>query len=293
MELNLTNDEQLLVEGLSNPISFFDCFMPEIHKDVEMARNYQIDCLLDRTKTSITKAARGVGKTTSLESDVLQTMLLNPKKEGLLTTPNKAHIDPLWNRITTFIRSHPFWNSFVTRIVKSDTYSIETRNGFILHGRISGSSKGSSVLSLHVDFLWVDESQLYMGTGLDQLQGCLKADCRIRIYGVPNGMKKGYLSIAYNDPKVPASSKHVITKFQDPMFTEEEQKAYTSKLREILGDVFSEQVLKVLMEEEKETMRYKASDRYAISGTEAALSRKLNISLEDYAKIKKDMEKIK
>jgi len=78
-----------------------------------------------------------------------------------------------------------------------------------------------------------------------------------------------------------------------PMFTEEEQKAYTSKLREILGDVFSEQVLKVLMEEEKETMRYKASDRYAISGTEAALSRKLNISLEDYAKIKKDMEKIK
>ena len=51
-----------------------------------------------------------------------------------------------------------------------------------------------------------------------------------------------------------------------PMFTEEEQKAYTSKLREILGDVFSEQVLKVLMDEEKDTMRYKASERYAVPG---------------------------
>lgn len=78
-----------------------------------------------------------------------------------------------------------------------------------------------------------------------------------------------------------------------PMFTKEEQEAYTSKLREILGDVFSQQILQVLMEDEKETMRYKASDRYAISGTEAALANKLNISLKDYAKIKKDMEKIK
>lgn len=78
-----------------------------------------------------------------------------------------------------------------------------------------------------------------------------------------------------------------------PMFTKEEQEAYTSKLREILGDVFSKQILQVLMEDEKETMRYKASDRYAISSTEADFAHKLNISLKDYAKIKKDMEKIK
>ena len=78
-----------------------------------------------------------------------------------------------------------------------------------------------------------------------------------------------------------------------PMFTKEEQEAYTSKLREILGDVFSKQILQVLMEDEKETMRYKASDRYALSITEAALANKLNIPLGGYAKIKKDMEKIK
>jgi hypothetical protein len=84
-----------------------------------------------------------------------------------------------------------------------------------------------------------------------------------------------------------------------PMFTEEEQKAYTSKLREILGDVFSEQVLKVLMEEEKETMRYKASDRYAtgwtdprgafgnapvkLSGTQIAMANRMGIPLDKYA----------
>jgi len=222
MQANLSREEVEFIGSLFHPVVFFDCFIPEIHKEVDMARNYQIEMLLDNSRVSVTKAARGVGKTTTVESDILQTMLTNPKKEGLLTTPNKAHIDPLWNRITTFVRSHPFWNSFITRIVKSDTYTIEAKNGFILHGRISGSSKGASVLSLHVDFLWVDEGQLYMGTGLDQLQGCIKANCRIRIYGVPNGMRKGYLSIAWNDHVIPEKSKHKITKFQDPTFTEEE-----------------------------------------------------------------------
>jgi hypothetical protein len=77
------------------------------------------------------------------------------------------------------------------------------------------------------------------------------------------------------------------------IFLDEERDEYQAKLRVILVDKFSELVVKELMDDEPETMRYKASDRYAISGTEAALSRKLNISLGDYAKIKKDMEKIK
>jgi hypothetical protein len=79
------------------------------------------------------------------------------------------------------------------------------------------------------------------------------------------------------------------------MFTEEEQKAYSAKLREILIDRFSEEVLKTLMDHDEDNppMKYKASDRYALSSTEAALANKLNITFGDYAKIKTDMEKIK
>jgi hypothetical protein len=80
-----------------------------------------------------------------------------------------------------------------------------------------------------------------------------------------------------------------------PIFTEEEQKAYSAKLREILIDRFSEEVLKTLMEDEgKPTVKYKASDRYAtgwtdarravsLTATQVAMAEKLGISLEDYA----------
>jgi len=124
--------------------------------------------------------------------------------------------------MTAFIKSDEYWNSFIYRNVRSPNYTMVAKNGFILHGRISGTSKGTGLLSLHVDFSWVDEAQLYMGIGLDQLQGCFKPKCKIRIFGVPNGIRKGYLHIASNDPRIPESSKHKITRFQDPTFTEEE-----------------------------------------------------------------------
>jgi len=85
-----------------------------------------------------------------------------------------------------------------------------------------------------------------------------------------------------------------------PMFTEEEQKAYSSKLREILIDRFSEEVLKTLMEDEEgdqPSIRVKASDRYATgwidarafktissTPTQVAMANGLGIPLGDNAK---------
>ena len=82
-----------------------------------------------------------------------------------------------------------------------------------------------------------------------------------------------------------------------PMFTKEEQEAYSTKLRSILLDKFSEEVLKELMDEDDapKTMKYKASERYAIGWTDArsqvslgsaqvAMAQTMGISLEDYAK---------
>ena len=77
--------------------------------------------------------------------------------------------------------------------------------------------------------------------------------------------------------------------------TDEEREAYQVKLREILGDSFSELILKELMEDpETGVMKYKASDRYATGWTDArktvsltqtqvALAERIGISLEDYA----------
>ena len=248
MEALLTRNEQIFVEGILNPVVFFDNFIPVIHKDIKLARGYQIPLLLDNSVQSVTKAGRKTGKTVSLESDILKTIHENPRSEGLLTTPNEAHIDPLWSRLTTFIRSDQYWNEFIGkgRLVKSPQYTMEAKNGFILHGRISGTSKGTGLLSLHVNFVWVDESQLYMGTGLDQLQGCMKENCRVRIFGVPNGIRKGYLSIAWNDPKIPSFSKHKITRYQDPTFTKDEE----DRLIRIYGGKNSQSFLNQVLAED-------------------------------------------
>lgn len=94
----------------------------------------------------------------------------------------------------------------------------------------------------------------------------------------------------------PSTSKWValVDRFWD-IFTDEEREAYQVKLREILGDSFSELILKELMEDpETGVMKYKASDRYATGWTDArktvsltqtqvALAERIGISLEDYA----------
>lgn len=94
----------------------------------------------------------------------------------------------------------------------------------------------------------------------------------------------------------PSTSKWValVDRFWD-IFTDEERETYQAKLREILGDSFSELILKELMEDpETGVMKYKASDRYATGWTDArkavsltqtqvALAERIGISLEDYA----------
>lgn len=151
LESKLLPEEQNLVEGFLNGVVFFDNFVPRIHKDVVLARDYQFPMLVDENVQAVTRAGRAVGKTVSLESDILRMMHNNPSEEGLLATPNEAHIEPLWNRMINFITGDEYWNEFAIRKTKSP-YTIECKNGFILHGRISGTTKGTGLLGLHVSY---------------------------------------------------------------------------------------------------------------------------------------------
>lgn len=86
------------------------------------------------------------------------------------------------------------------------------------------------------------------------------------------------------------------------IFLDEERDEYQAKLRVILTDKFSELVLKELMEDEKETIRYKATERYVtggwtdpsgafanapvrvkLSGTQISMANALGIPLNKYA----------
>jgi hypothetical protein len=59
-------------------------------------------------------------------------------------------------------------------------------------------------------------------------------------------MRKGYLSVAYNDPSIPASSKHKITRFQDPSFGPEED----GRLQRIYGGKNSQAYLNQVLAED-------------------------------------------
>jgi len=180
-------------------------------------REFQRNILLDPSRFIAVDCARAVGKTTVLVSDIIRTILTNPNKEGLLTTPSNAHIAPTWDKIIVLLYNKLNLEDSIIRKVRSPDYLLSFKNGFILHGRIAGASAGKSLLSLHVDFVWIDEGQLYFPEETLQLQGCLNSDYRLKIFGVPNGIRKSYLYKCSTDPEF---SHYNVDKFAIETYTQ-------------------------------------------------------------------------
>jgi hypothetical protein len=210
MATRIFNDEIIIGESLGNPVDFFSFVL------LHQARDYQEDILLEAGNLCCA-SSRGIGKTWSIRGNVLYVAYHNPDKEGLITAPNAAHLKPLFEKIIGDIYNSPMLRRYVKRVLRSPDYYIEFSNGFKLHGRIAGTSGGTNVLGLHVDFLWVDEGQLYTQQPTEQLQGCLNEGCVIRIFGVPNGVRDSYLYKCSIDPHF---KQFVIPKFSDPTWNQ-------------------------------------------------------------------------
>ena len=215
----LTKEEQIFCEGLLDPITFMEVFWSRAGESWR-CKPSQEDMLLDESDSVSERAGRGIGKTEGEASKRLQTCLLEANKESLITTPRKAHIAPLMDRLINKIGADEFLNSCLVQKRSSPVYMYKFSNGHILHGRIAGSSGGESVLSLHVDYATIDEGQLYLKKETEQLQGVFKPKCKIRVIGVPNGIRSSYLFQACNDDKY---SHHHFKKSDDPFWTEREK----------------------------------------------------------------------
>lgn len=221
MATRIFNDEIIIGESLGNPVDFFSFVL--LHK----ARDYQEDMLLEEDNICCA-SARGVGKSWTIRGNVLYTAYHNPDKEGLLTAPNAAHLKPLFEKIIGDVYNSPMLRRYVKRVLRSPDYYIEFSNGFKLQGRIAGTSGGTNVLGLHVDFVWIDEGQLYTQQPTEQLQGCMNEGCIIRIFGVPNGVRDSYLYKCTVDPHF---KQFVIEKWKDPTWNP----AMADRLERIYG----------------------------------------------------------
>jgi len=254
----LSSSEIYLCHSLLNKIAFFNVVVPNVDKRVKLSRDYQDSILLDENPVAVIRAGRAVGKTTCIQCFVLQEAIANPNMEALLTTPNRAHLEPLFNRIVNFIKADNIYSSLVKSITRSPEYQLSFTNGFILYGRIAGTSKGKGLLGLHVDMAIIDESQLYYGMALDQLQGCLNPGCKIRSFGVPNGIRSSILVKTWEDKDVPEFCKHKITRLQDPNFTEKEKQ----RLINIYGSELSLSYKNMVMAEDDIAQNATFSQKY-------------------------------
>ena len=261
----ISKDELFLSESLLYPVSFFNYFMPQLDRNISISRDYQDKILLSSQigNTVVARTGRAIGKTSALNSMVANTILANPLKEGLITTPMKAHIDPIFNKLISFLESNKLFKHLIdvkngARVLRSPEYYIELTNGFRLYGRIAGTNRGSSLFGLHVDFIWVDEAGHYLDEAVDNLQGCMNKNCTIVVFGVPFGLRNSYLTKLWDDSVIPSFCKHKISRYMDPSFTPIEEK----RLEKIYGGKNSVSFLNQVMAEDDVAQKVTFNPQY-------------------------------
>lgn len=248
METAIQEEELLFIEDYLDPIRKPSVFLSDFfHDEFWLNRDYQEDMILDNGKQVAIRCARGVGKSESLKQ-ILIDIILDPEnynKEGLLTTPNQAHLETIWGGIERAFLGDKYLTTLISKqyggkSVRSPDYLMEFSNGFRLHGRIASASKGINLYGLHVDYVLIDEAELFGEDETNQLQGCLNSGATIILAGIPLGIQTSYLYKAAHDDEF---SSHEINKFKDPTFTQKEHE----KLIKIYGGKQSQTYLNQIL----------------------------------------------
>jgi len=223
----LTQDEILIAETLLDKVAIFEIFLSEQDYKYEI-RDYQAKILLDESRFVSWRAARGVGKTKTIEAEMISLLFRQFHGEVLVAAPNAAHLKPLFDRIINKFYEDPFLKSFIDRCIRAPEYMIRFKTGLVMYGRIAGLSGGVSLLGIHANYILVEESQNFGPQATNVIQGCINPNGKVRVFGCPNGVRTSYLF------KADTSDEFVhykTSKFEDPTYTEEED----LKKREIFG----------------------------------------------------------
>jgi len=223
------NDEELaLYEVLRHPV--FCCeFLRELDDEEDWEyTQYQQEMLCDYAPRVSFCTARTVGKTTVLEDIVIRHAINQFFDSLLFTTPNKVHIDPVFFRITRFIRFNSFLKHFIaSKSINFQTSTIKFLNGFLFEGRIAGTSGGgANVVGLHKPLVFIDEAGYYpWGTWIElsPVLNTWETGHQIIVSGVPTGVRSGNV-LWYVDKIDEIFTKHNISAHQNPRYSEADDK---------------------------------------------------------------------
>jgi hypothetical protein len=230
----LSRDEIILYDILKHPVLgpefIYNLDRMEYEKEFKFDY-YQNEMLCDFNRYVAISCARAIGKTVVLVALIVWLMTNNffPKDYIVYTVPNKAQLEPVWTGLTRQFRTNSFLKQFLehNKGINSSEHSVKLLNGSALICRIAGTTgTGANVIGLHTPFEILDESGYYpWGTWLE-LQPTLNTwqdGFRLITSGVPTGLREQ--NVCYHTDMVDgAFTKHRISAYENPRFTEQDEK---------------------------------------------------------------------
>jgi len=233
IEERCTRDDLEVYEIFRNP-----CLLGEFisnldrteHEEEFILTSYQKEYLCDFNSYVSLMASRATGKTVALTINIIWALLFNifPDNYVVYTVPSKVHLEPVFANLTRMFRSNSLLQQYIERNggINGSEFSISLKNQSKLICRIAGmSGTGANVIGLHTPYVILDEAGYYPFATFLELQPIVNTwqnGYKLVCSGVPTGLREKNV-LWHTDQENTNYTKHRISSFQNPRFTEEDR----------------------------------------------------------------------
>jgi len=224
----------VLIDPLLIMLRFWegDMTMPDGSQEISLE---QRSFLCDESDRVLLCSGRQIGKTLSLERDIIQIGITHERigtlDEGIFFTPGQAQMDPVRDRIFSKIVREPLFYEMIERstrgtamLSKGDGY-IQFKTGYKWQLRIEGTSgTDTNMVGLRNRFIIGDE--MAFGNELCHRSRVNSAQpgCKWKYCGVPNGVRGTPFWKLDQTEAGSAWSRHKYPQFANPIFASESER---------------------------------------------------------------------
>ncbi len=226
----LSRDDLILYDILKHPVLstefIYNFDLDPVADEPFEFSEYQKEILCDFNSHVSICSARAVGKTVSLSSIIIWSLIFKvfPDDYVLYTVPSKVHLDPVFTNLVRQFRTNSFLKNFLDRGsgVNSSEFKITLTNQSVLLCRIVGQSgTGSNLIGLHTPLILADEAGYFPFSAFQEMQPSLNVwtpGYREIVSGVPTGLRDGNV-LYHTDQENNAYTKHRVSAFDNPRVT--------------------------------------------------------------------------